>query len=441
MDRKIVWPGQVPLETDLLGTNRNVMIALGRLAMDILGTSTLVSGLAASPTSPASMSVSIGAGAIYSLQPVDGTAYSSLPANTTDYILKQGINTTSDGALLTFTAPGTSGQSVIYLIQAAYSEVDTDSTVLPFYNASNPAVPYSGPSGTGASSATTRAGNINLAIKAGVPASSPTAPAADTGFVPLYYVTVAYGQTTITGANIAVATGAPFIPATLTQIASSAISLASAAEAAAGTSTTKAVTPAGLAAAIQAGGWAYAADTGTANALVVALTPAPSAYTAGMQVNVKVANNSTGAATVNVNGLGAKTIQRNGAALGSGALVAGQIYRLIYDGTYFQMTPTSEVASLAANGYVKLSSGLIIQWAVTSSFSSEGGQTVTFPIAFPNACLAVVATPDLPSASSSQDAIAQVYSKTVNSVGVYMQFPGSGTTTWGMTADLIAIGF
>jgi hypothetical protein len=155
MDRKIVWPGQVPLETDLLGTNRNAMIAIGRLAQDILGSGTLVSGLAAAPTSPASMSVSIGAGAIYQLQPVDGTAYSSLPANTTDYVTKQGINTTSDATLLTFTAPTTSGQSVIFLIQAAYSEVDTDNVVLPFYNASNPAVPYSGPSNTGVASSTT----------------------------------------------------------------------------------------------------------------------------------------------------------------------------------------------------------------------------------------------------------------------------------------------
>lgn len=441
MDRKIVWPGQVPLETDLLGTNRNVMIALGRLAQDILGSSTLVSGLACTPTTPASMSLNIGAGAIYSLQPVDSTAYSSLAANTTDYVLKQGIVTTSDAAQLTFTAPTTSGYSVIYLIQAAYSEVDTDNIVLSFYNASNPAVPYSGPSNTGASSSTTRAGNINLGVKAGVAAASPTAPAADTGFVPLYYVTVAYGQTSITSANVAVATGAPFIGATLTQIAASAISLATLAEAIAGTSTSKAVTPAGLAAALQAGTWAYAADSGSANALAASLTPAPSAYTAGMQVNVKVANTNTGATTINVNGLGAKTIQRNGAALGAGALVAGQIYRLVYDGTYFQMGPTAETASLATNGYIKLSSGLIIQWGVTSSFSSEGGQTFTFPIAFPNACLVAVATPDLPAASSSQDAIAQVYNKGASSVGVYMQFPGSGTTTWGMTADVIAIGY
>ena len=39
--------------------------------------------------------------------------------------------------------------------------------------------------------------------------------------------------------------------------------------------------------------------------------------------------------------------------------------------------------SFAANGYQKLSNGLIIQWGQTTS----GTSNATFPIAFPNACL------------------------------------------------------
>ncbi|KAJ8136797.1 hypothetical protein OY671_009990, partial [Metschnikowia pulcherrima] len=77
----IIYPGQVPLETDSLGTNRNAMIGLGRLAMDVSGSSTSVSGLPCTATSPASMSVKIGAGAIYSLQNVDNSAYSSSEAD------------------------------------------------------------------------------------------------------------------------------------------------------------------------------------------------------------------------------------------------------------------------------------------------------------------------------------------------------------------------
>lgn len=45
--------------------------------------------------------------------------------------------------------------------------------------------------------------------------------------------------------------------------------------------------------------------------------------------------------------------------------------------------------SLSTNGYQKLSNGLIIQWGRSSA---SGGRTISFPIAFPNACLNVTAS-------------------------------------------------
>jgi hypothetical protein len=215
MDRQIVWPGAIPLETDILNTNRNTMVALGRLAMDVLGSSTLVSGLSCTPTAVPSMAVNIGPGAIYSLQNIDNTAYSSLAADTTDQTVKQGILLASAASQLTMTAPATSGYSVIYLIEAAYSEVDTGAVTLPFYNSASPAIPFSGPANNGQPSYTKRAGTVNVQAKAGVAAASPVAPAVDTGFVALYYVTIAYGQTAIIAPNIALAPGAPFLNAGL----------------------------------------------------------------------------------------------------------------------------------------------------------------------------------------------------------------------------------
>ena len=215
MDRQIVWPGAIPLETDILNTNRNAMVGLGQLAMDLLGTSTLVSGLACIPTAVPSMTVNIGAGALYSLQNIDNTAYSSLPADTADQTVKQGILLASANTQLTMTAPITSGASVIYLIEAAYSEVDSAAVTLPFYNSASPALPFSGPANNGQPSYTKRAGTVNVQAKAGVAAASPAAPAVDTGFVPLYYVTIAYGQTAVSAANIAVVPGAPFLHAEL----------------------------------------------------------------------------------------------------------------------------------------------------------------------------------------------------------------------------------
>lgn len=82
----------------------------------------------------------------------------------------------------------------------------------------------------------------------------------------------------------------------------------------------------------------YAADTGATNALMIFLNPAPSAYVAGLTVRVKVANTNTGAATLNVNALGAVSIVNpDGAPVGAGQLVAGAIVEATYDGIFFKL--------------------------------------------------------------------------------------------------------
>jgi hypothetical protein len=211
MDRLINYAGAIPLETDLLNTNRNTQNAMGRLFTDLFGTSTGVTGLACTPTTVPSMAVKFGNGAIYQQAVIDSTAFSSLAPNTTDNILKQGLLWDSDLRTLTMTAPGTVGQSVIYLIEGALSETDSVPVVLPFYNAANPVVPFSGPGNAGTPSFTMRKCTVNLVAKAGAASASPVAPAVDAGFVPLYLITIAYGQTTITAPNIAVHGSAPFL--------------------------------------------------------------------------------------------------------------------------------------------------------------------------------------------------------------------------------------
>lgn len=87
----------------------------------------------------------------------------------------------------------------------------------------------------------------------------------------------------------------------------------------------------------QSGKWSYAVAGGTANALTAALTPTPAAYTAGMAVKVKVAAANTAAATINVNGLGAKPIvTAGGAALAAGDLLVGDVLEVVYDGASFR---------------------------------------------------------------------------------------------------------
>ncbi len=212
MDRNIVYPGAIPLDTDLLTINRNALIALGYLVQATLGSNTVVDGLACAPTSPASMTVTVGPGSITTLTTIDPLAYGSLPADNTDPLVKMGVNTTATS--FTLTAPTSSGDSIAYLIEAAFLESDTDPVVLPYYNAANPAQPYSGPSNSGTAQNTARIERVQLQVKSGAPATTgtQTTPPVDSGWVGLYVVTVAYGATSLTAANITTLPTAPFIP-------------------------------------------------------------------------------------------------------------------------------------------------------------------------------------------------------------------------------------
>jgi hypothetical protein len=211
MDRQITYPGQILPETTLLNMTKDAMIGLGMAFRAILGTSTFFDGLACTPTGPASLQVLVGPGSVYALENIDSTAFSSLGSDTTHQIVKQGINL---GTLtLNCPAPGTTGQSINYLIQSAYQDTDTGATVLPYYNSSNPSVAYNGPANSGTSQNTVRQGQCLVAVKAGVAATtgSQTTPAPDAGYTGLWVVTVANGQTTIVSGNIAQVNGAPFI--------------------------------------------------------------------------------------------------------------------------------------------------------------------------------------------------------------------------------------
>tara|TARA_R110000868_G_scaffold234542_1_gene488243 strand:- start:580 stop:2007 length:1428 start_codon:yes stop_codon:yes gene_type:complete len=83
----------------------------------------------------------------------------------------------------------------------------------------------------------------------------------------------------------------------------------------------------------------YIADTAANDTYLVAPTPAYTAYVTGMRLNVKVVTANTGAATLNANSLGAKSIVKDvSTALDTGDILAGQIITVQYDGTNFVIT-------------------------------------------------------------------------------------------------------
>jgi hypothetical protein len=79
----------------------------------------------------------------------------------------------------------------------------------------------------------------------------------------------------------------------------------------------------------------YVVSAGTGTAYTATLTPAPT-LVKGLSLRLEIHADNTGSATVNVNGLGAKTIKKgNGGLLSAGNLKTGSVYTLVYNGTDF----------------------------------------------------------------------------------------------------------
>lgn len=82
----------------------------------------------------------------------------------------------------------------------------------------------------------------------------------------------------------------------------------------------------------------YAADTAATDTYIVTITNAPTVYTAGMQVFFKATTANTGACTLNVNNLGAKSLKSlHDQTPPDNYIEAGSIAHVIYDGTNFQI--------------------------------------------------------------------------------------------------------
>lgn len=215
MDRTIVYPGSIPLVEDVLQTEQNTMIALGYSLQAHVGQNTVFFGLPCQPTAPASMQVTIGSGAVIAPNVIEATPFGLLPADTSDALVKMGINIAS--TTFPLTAPTTPGQSQNYMIQGSFSESDDSPATLTYFNSLNANQPFSGPANSGTPQNTRRAQRCNLQIKPGTPANTGTqvTPPVDTGWFGLYVITANFGQTAITSSAISTYPGAPFLAAFL----------------------------------------------------------------------------------------------------------------------------------------------------------------------------------------------------------------------------------
>lgn len=299
----------------------------------ILGTTTQLDGLECTPNSPADLNVIVGEGSIIILKNVLDTALGELPtqipADTTHQIVKQAF--TLDPTTIAITPPATPGFSRNDLIQIGFQEADGNPVSIPFFNGFtgqtiNPPV--------FATKNTQRIDSVVIALKPGTPAATGTqvTPSPDVGYVGAWVVTTAQGQTTITAGNITEYPNAPFLTEKLKDKISEAT-----ADLRYGQITT-----------IQSGGYLYAAAAGAANTYTASLTPAITAYTAGMVINIKINTANTGASTININSLGAKSIKLlGGLALLAGELATNMLAELYYDGTDFILLNPAKISIFA----------------------------------------------------------------------------------------------
>lgn len=392
MQRVLTYSGALPRVKDILNTNKYALINDSLKNAALLGSSTVVSGLACTPTIPASLQVNVAGGVIYEIDEIDATAYGDLGVDTNSVVKQANVlNTTT----LTITPPTTSGFSQVFLVQVALQDIDAGAITLNYFNSVNPAQPLAGPAGSGQPQFTERQCNCVIALKAGVAATTgtQTTPAADVGFTGLYAITVANGASTVTSGNIVPVTiarpvsptlnapffttlplvpgsvqdntwryatdtsagGAPFATNGSTSTSSAVLHFASVpAWVVAGMVAFDVTTPGAI-----TGGQTVLSTTGTTvtlsgnvnatvnssdtiafsnNAYVASIAPIPPALVPGISVKVKLNSTNTGAATFNLNGLGAVSVKRGTLAnLIGGDLYFGQVVELVYDGTQWQV--------------------------------------------------------------------------------------------------------
>ena len=99
---------------------------------------------------------------------------------------------------------------------------------------------------------------------------------------------------------------------------------------------------------------------GTADAITLTPSPAITLYSAGMRFAFLATGNNTGAATVNISGLGAKSVKTLlGAALAPGDITSGNVYSMTYDGTDFRIHESPKVLPAANGGAIYLWGGTV----------------------------------------------------------------------------------
>jgi hypothetical protein len=152
---------------------------------------------------------------------------------------------------------------------------------------------------------------------------------------------------------------------------------------------------------------------------------------------------NTGAVTLNIDGLGAKAITRDGStALAAGDINSGEIVVVIYDGTRFQMiNAANSFGNTTINGTLTVTgnTGLQANVSVTSALSVGGTFAVTGAATL-GSTLAVTGKSDLPTVStaSANAAVAVITDLSAAGASITSANVGTAVVTTGTVTNLTA---
>lgn len=152
----------------------------------------------------------------------------------------------------------------------------------------------------------------------------------------------------------------------------------------------------------------FAVASGSANALVVSMPKTMTAYSNGATIWVEVGTTNTGAATINVDGLGARSIRLpSGANIAAGDLTAGDIVQLAFDQSANVWKIVTPYRSLLAEASAAISaSAASAAAAATSESNAADSETAAATSETNAAASAAAASTSESNASDSETAAA-----------------------------------
>lgn len=140
---------------------------------------------------------------------------------------------------------------------------------------------------------------------------------------------------------------------------------------------------------------------------------------------------STGLQTYKrVNGVWVETqyIQIGTATVSGGAITA--VKTNLFNQNGYDLNIQSTTQNLATNGYTKLPNGLILQWGSITPAVGTNLVTVTFPIAFPNACFFANRINHTSNGANTVNWVAAILDKSQSQLRFYSDVNYLGTAAW-----------